>query len=196
MEKYRKSSKMRWCVAFFVSASVFGITSCGGSLATTDTAVSKDIPDVVFTGFERQEVEKGVVVFTAKADKAEYYASESRLVLYGLSFEQKSSDGLAVESTGEAGMVVYHEDTGNAEFSGNVKLYSKSGNASFQTSSLRYLGASQTLEGGPSDMVVVQVGEKLFLSGKGFIADVRAKTFGFSDGLQGTIWAKNAGGPK
>jgi LPS export ABC transporter protein LptC len=146
-----------------------------------------DLPSAVFRGFQREEVTDGVVTFIAKADKAEYFQEKGLLVIYNVSFEELSEDGKEVLHSGESEKVVYYEDTGDAEFSGFVRLVSNEEDASFETSSLKYFSATQTIEGNSDTTVIVRVGETLFIRGAGFFADLREKAFAFREGAQGIV---------
>jgi LPS export ABC transporter protein LptC len=148
---------------------------------------TEDLPSAVFRGFQREEVTNGVVTFIAKADKAEYFQEKGLLVIYNVSFEELSEDGKEVLHSGESEKVVYYEDTGDAEFSGFVRLVSKEEDASFETSSLKYFSATQTIEGNSDTTVIVRVGETLFIRGAGFFADLREKAFAFREGAQGIV---------
>jgi hypothetical protein len=148
---------------------------------------TEDLPSAVFSGFEREEVTNGFVTFIAKAGRAEYFQDKGLLVVYDVSFEELSDDGKESLRSGEAAKVVYHEDTGDAEFSGFVRLVSNEEDASFETSSLSYFSATQTIEGGMDTAVIVRVGESLFIRGAGFFADMREKAFAFREGAQGML---------
>lgn len=161
--------------------------SCSMSDADAERAARDAEPDAVFIGFSREEVEKGIVVFSAKAERAEYFQDKGLLVIYNVVFEDRGKEGGSPKSTGEADKAVYHEDTGDAEFSGFVRLYSREEDTSFETSELNYFSATQTIEGAPENSVIVQVGQKLFLHGTGFFADIQEKAFVFRNGVQGTL---------
>ena len=164
------------------------------SLPTEGVVVAADgeRPDAVFRNFSRDEVEDGVVVFSAKAAKAEYFRDSGLLVVYDVTFEDRGKEGGSPKATGEADKVVYHEDTGDAEFSGFVRLYSKEEDASFETSELKYLSATQTIEGGAGSSVIVKTGSGLFLRGMGFFADIQSKAFAFRNGAQGLLSTRPA----
>jgi LPS export ABC transporter protein LptC len=145
------------------------------------------LPDVVFTDFSRDEIESGIVVFSAKASRAEYYKDEGTLIVYDVLFEDRGKDGGDAETTGQADKAVYHEDTGDAEFSGFVQVRSVDEDATFETSALKYFRATNTIEGDPGNPVIVKVGTGLFLHGTGFFADVSERAFSFRTGVRGSI---------
>lgn len=173
------------------------LASCSMSEEAADLAGLDEKPDAVFIGFSREEVEKGIVVFSAKAERAEYFQDKGLLVIHNVVFEDRGADGGSPKSTGEADMAVYHEDTGDAEFSGFVRLVSTEEDVSFETSGLKYFSATQTIEGAPDNPVIVRVGKKLFLHGTGFFADIQTKAFAFRNGVEGTLTTESgADSPK
>jgi len=161
--------------------------SCSLDEPVADPASLEERPDATFIGFSREEVENGIVTFTATAERAEYFQEKGLLVIYDVVFEDRGSGGGSPKSTGQADKVVYHEDTGDAEFSGFVQLNSLEEDTSFETSSLSYRSATQTIEGAPDNPVIVKVGTKLFMQGMGFFADIQSKAFAFRNGVQGVI---------
>lgn len=183
----KKSGRLPWGIflALFLLAASCGIPP-GDEAAATGTEA--DTPDAVFLNYQREEVKGGTVTFFAKAEKVEYYQDQGKLVLHNIYFEDRGEDGIAVNATGEAEKAVYFEDTQDAELSGFVRIESRAEDVVFETASLKYRSATQTLEGGMFDPVIVRVGSKIFMHGNGFFADVKEKAFAFRNGAQGTMW--------
>ncbi|MCE1195787.1 LPS export ABC transporter periplasmic protein LptC [bacterium] len=169
-------------------------SSCSMPSTADRPAPAEERPDAVFTGFRREEVAGGVVTFVATAGRAEYFQDRGLLVVYDVSFEDRGKDGGSAKATGQADKVVYHEDTGDAECSGFVQIRSLAEDATFETASLNYRSATQTLEGASGDAVIVKVGKKLFIQGSGFFADIQSKAFAFREGASGVLAAAAKGG--
>ena len=145
------------------------------------------LPDAVFMDFSREQVVKGIVTFRASAEKAEYFKDTGTLTVYKAVFQDFGESGGSVQFSGEADKVVWHEDTGDAELSGYVRLYSKAEDASFETGSLKYHHVLDTVEGAEGDTVVVRIGHKLILRGMGFFADIGKKAYAFRQGASGIV---------
>lgn len=169
------------------------LASCAGPGTEDEIQAAEGKPDVTFFGFSREEVENGIVVFIAKAQKAEYFEDQGLLIIDEVEFKDLGKDGTGPVSSGQADKVVYHEDTGNAEFSGYVRLFSLAEDASFETDSLSYDSSSQTIEGPLTNPVLVRVGRDLIMRGTGLFADIRAKAFSFRSGVTGSITAETTG---
>lgn len=181
---------MRTSAAAFLTAAFAALALASSCSIPTASGLAEPVderPDAVFTGFRREEVKRGVVTFVAAAERAEYFQDRGLLVVYNVSFEDRGEEGGAAEATGQADKVVYHEDTGDAECSGFVQIRSLAEDVTFETTTLNYRSASQTLEGASGDAVVVKVGKKLFIQGSGFFADIQAKAFAFREGASGVI---------
>lgn len=153
-------------------------------------------PDAVFVGFSRDEIENGVVVFSARAERAEYFKDRGLLVVSHVVFEDRGSEGGEPKARGEADRAMYYEGSGDAEFSGHVRISSFAEDFSFETNALKYFSATQTLEGAPDDVVAVRVGQKLFVRGSGFFADIREKVFVFRNGVEGSLSREAASGSR
>lgn len=169
--------------------------SCSLEEPAADPASLEERPDATFIGFSREEVENGIITFAATAERAEYFQEKGLLVIYNVVFEDRGPDGGSPKSTGQADKAVYHEDTGDAEFSGFVQLNSLEEDASFETSSLSYRSATQTIEGASDNPVIVKVGIKLFMQGMGFFADIQSKAFAFRNGVQGFVRTESSPEP-
>jgi LPS export ABC transporter protein LptC len=168
-------------------AAIFFLFSCSMPADTELPVPEDERPDAVFTDFSREQVVKSVVTFVAKAARAEYFKSTGTLVVYKAVFEDFGESGGPAQFSGEADKVVWHEDSGDAELSGYVRLYSRAEDASFETGSLKYHHALDTIEGAEGDTVIVRVGSKLLLRGMGFFADIGKRAFAFRQGAQGVI---------
>lgn len=176
-------------ILFFALLLLF--SSC--SLAEESSTLAQDeLPEAVFYNYQRKDFDETGLSFIARAERAEYFKEKRLLVIHSLSFEDIGEDGRTVTASGEAEEAYYYEDTGDAEVKGMVRIRSLEENASFETDRLKYFAATESLEGGPEDPVLVRVGEKLFLQGRGFFADVREKTFAFRGGVEGMIQNKAA----
>ena len=169
--------------------------SCSLEEPAADPASLEERPDATFIGFSREEVENGIITFAATAERAEYFQEKGLLVIYNVVFEDRGTEGGSPKSTGQADKAVYHEDTGDAEFSGFVQLNSLEEDASFETSSLSYRSATQTIEGASDNPVIVKVGIKLFMQGMGFFADIQSKAFAFRNGVQGFVRTESSPEP-
>lgn len=178
--------------AMAVFAAMALLISCSVPNEESPIQTSDGTPDIVFSGYSREEVNNGIVTFKASAEKAEYFQEQRKLVIYNVLFEDWGESGQTKLSEGEAEKAIYYEDTGNAEFSGYISIRSHEENASFETSALRYDAATQTLEGDAKTTVVAQVGTKLFLHGMGFFADIQNKAFTFRNGASGSILNKES----
>jgi len=181
---------MRTSAAAFLIAAFAAIalaSSCSIPSAADAAEPVEERPDAVFTGFRREEVNHGLVTFVATAERAEYFQDRGLLVVYNVSFEDRGEDGGPAEATGQADKVVYHEDTGDAECSGFVQIRSLAEDVTFETTTLNYRSASQTLEGASGVAAIVKVGKKLFIQGSSFFADIQAKAFAFRESASGVL---------
>ncbi|MCE5255878.1 MAG: LPS export ABC transporter periplasmic protein LptC [Spirochaetaceae bacterium] len=189
----RLRSRRRFLVVLVLVVLLPGfLSSCSiGEEEETESVADKGQPDVIFYNFSREEIENGVVVFTARAEKAEYFEDQGILFIYNIHFENRGKTGGKPIAIGEADKAIYHEDSGDVEFQNYVQIQSVGEDASFEAKELRYNAASQTIEGGMDDPVIAKVGRDLFFYGSGFFADIEGRAFSFRNGVQGTMLEKH-----
>lgn len=175
----------------FLLIVMFGgiLSGCSiGDDAEIEQLDTKEMPDIVFSNFAREEIENGKVVFTAKAEKAERYQDKGILVVTKMQFEMRGRDSAKPIATGDADKAIYHEDSGDIEFQDYVQIRVLDEDASFEGKQLRYKAASETIEGAMDDPVIAKVGKDLFFYGSGFFADLEAEAFSFRNGVEGTLF--------
>ena len=123
-------------------------------------------PTAVFLDFTRNDVVNGRKSFGVYAKKAEYYDGERKIVLDDIEFSEYDAQTGALRTQGESDHVVYHSDSGDAELSGFVKLYSSDEDAVFETDYLKYNGTQKTIEGNLDKTVMVKIGNGSWIRGK------------------------------
>ncbi len=144
-------------------------------------------PTAVFVDFFRSDVVNGRRSFEVYAEKAAYFDLEKKIVLENIRFMEYDAETGALRTKGASDHVVYHTDSGDAELSGFVSLYSADEDAVFETDYLRYNGTQKTLEGRLDRSVMVKVGKGSWIRGAGFFADTVARSFALRDGVEGRM---------
>jgi LPS export ABC transporter protein LptC len=145
------------------------------------------LPTAVFLDFSRSDIVNGRRSFGVRAKKAEYYDAERKIVLDDITFSEYDSQTGALRTEGESAHVVYHSDSGDAELSGFVKLYSSDEDAVFETDFLKYNGTQKTIEGNLDKTVMVKVGNGSWIRGAGFFADTVTRSFALRGGVEGSM---------
>lgn len=144
-------------------------------------------PTAVFLDFTRNDVVNGKKSFEVHAEKAEYYDLEKKIVLDNIQFSEFDPKTGTLRTTGESDHVVYNMDSGDAELTGFVRIYSSDEDAVFETDYLKYNGTQKTIEGRLDRNVMVRVGNGSWIRGAGFFADTVTRSFALRDGVEGSM---------
>jgi LPS export ABC transporter protein LptC len=146
-----------------------------------------ELPSARFTAYTHTLVVRGAKNFEIYAAEAEAYAESSRTVLTDVRFAEYDPDTGELVSSGRADRAVFFPESEDAEFVGNVRLESKRQDAVLEGESLRWDGEAKRLEGGLDRTVTVRRGDGSWVSGAGFAADARTRSFVFRESVEGLI---------
>lgn len=144
-------------------------------------------PAAVFTDYARRSVNSMGTTFEATAEKAEYYDSEKKIELYGVAFSEFDPADGRLRTQGQTDKIVYRSDSGDAEASGFVSIWSADEDVRFETDYLRYSGATKSVEGSTEHRVLVKIGDGSWIRGAGFYGDSQQRSFTLRDGVEGWI---------
>ncbi len=153
-----------------------------------------EAPYAVFTDYAHTVVVRGARNFELKAEKAELYDKSKRALLSEVSFAEYDPDTGDLISKGTADSAVYHTDTKDAEFEGSVSLESKRQDATLAGERLAWSDKDKRLVGGLDRTVSVGRSDGSWVSGAGFEADVRKRSFSFKESVSGTLAGDKAPG--
>jgi Protein of unknown function (DUF1239). len=169
------------------AAVALALAGCSLGDMTREAAAEPELPTASFSNYTHTVVDKGKTLLVLKAERADLYDSGKRMELSGVSFtEYDTSDG-SVSSLGRADRAVYRTDTKEAEFSGSVRLESKSQDAILEGEFLHWSDKDKRLSGGLENAVTISRGDGSSVSGAGFEAETRSRSFAFRDSVEGRI---------
>jgi LPS export ABC transporter protein LptC len=175
--------------AVAVTATFLAACSLAGYAAQAPES-EKEFPTAVFSGYSHTVVVRGKRNFELKADRAELYETSKKTILSGVSFSEYDTDTGKLLSLGRADDAIYHTDTKDAEFFGDVRLESKKQDAVLQGEYLRWIDKNKRLEGRLDRMVTISRADGSRVSGAGFEADTRKRAFSFCGSVEGRIESK------
>jgi LPS export ABC transporter protein LptC len=187
-----ESGRIAAAIAAAAAAVLFAACSLAG-YAPRGTEGEPELPTLVFTDYSHTVVVKGKRNFELKAARAEVYETSKRTVLTDVIFSEYDPDTGELLSLGRADGAVYHTDSKDAEFSGNVRLESKKQDAVLQGEYLRWIDKGKRLEGRLDRIVTISRADGSRVSGAGFEADALHRSFSFRDGVEGRIEPKADG---
>jgi LPS export ABC transporter protein LptC len=168
------------------------LTACSlGKYAVQPEAGGEELPTAVFTDYTHTVVERGRKMLEMQASRAELYVTGKKTVLTGVVFSEYDPDTGALVSRGKADEATYHTDTKDAEFSGSVRLESKRQDAVLQGEFLRWIDKDKRLEGRLDRTVTISRADGSSVSGAGFEAEARRRSFAFRGSVEGRVVTKS-----
>jgi LPS export ABC transporter protein LptC len=169
------------------------LESCSlADYASRAAADEEEMPTAVFGHYTHTVVEKGKTRLQLKAAKASIYDKSKRMVLADVAFSEFDIVTGEVDSSGQADEVLYHTDTKDAEFSGNVRLESKKQDALLEGEYLHWVDKDKSLEGRLDRTVTISRADGSKVIGAGFEADTKRRAFSFRGSVEGRIESETA----
>ena len=162
------------------------LVSCSFDYGAAKSLSNAEEPTAIFKGFVHHVVDKGVIILEIHAARAASYEKNHRTELEAVTFTQFDSRG-GLEASGSADSATVWTDSDNAEFRGNVLLTSKREKATLKAETLSWTDSTKTLEGGLERSVSVHRDDGAWVRGAGFRADLRRRSFSFSEASEGKI---------
>ncbi len=161
----------------------------GPAGAARNTSAS---PTAVFVNYRHNVVTHGALSFRLTATRAETFDSEKKTVLQDVRFAEYDPDTGALVSRGRADSAVYHSDSVDADFSGDVRLESKRQDAILVGDSLHWDDKAKRLTGPLDRTVTISRSDGSFVSGAGFEAEALSRSFAFRGSVSGELVGKPA----
>jgi LPS export ABC transporter protein LptC len=169
-------------------AAVLALGSCSlADYASKAAENEEELPTAIFDHYTHTVVEKGKTRLQLKAAKASIYDTSKRMVLKDVAFSEYDTATGEVDSSGHADEVIYHTDTKDAEFSGDVRLESKKQDAFLEGEYLHWVDKDKSLEGRLDRTVTISRADGSKVIGAGFEADTKKRAFSFRGSVEGRI---------
>lgn len=160
--------------------------SCSFDYGSLSDEPEESVPDVVMTEVEYVRVRDGKAVIKLRADSVERYESDRRIVVTAPRFEQYAGDGSEGASGGSSSALI-HSETGDVDLSGDVFLAIPEEELTIETETLSWKDEARELQGGAAAPVLVKKTDGSSLSGTGFTADARSRSWTLSGAVSGVF---------
>jgi LPS export ABC transporter protein LptC len=169
-------------------AAALALASCSlADYASAAAASDEEMPTAVFEHYAHTVVDKGKTRLQLQAAKASIYDESKRMLLEDVAFSEFDTATGEVDSSGRSDELVYHTDTKDAEFSGNVRLESKKQDALLEGEYLRWVDKDKRLEGRLDRPVSISRADGSRVSGAGFSAEAKTRAFSFRGSVEGLL---------
>lgn len=169
-----------------------GAVSSSCSLKYGSTPVVEDkTPEFVFSGVEMTRYEDKKKKVELKADAIEQYKGSSSSYVKDVDFSSYDSDN-KIATEGSCGYLLLDTDNEVYELYDDIKLFSKTKEATVFAKSLRWNGKSEQLVSGRGENVRIEK-DDIIIYGSGFSASGASGEFSFTGMVSGNIETKEAG---
>lgn len=160
--------------------------SCSFDYGALSEETPGAVPDVVMNDVEYVRVRDGEPVVRLQARSVERYESERRMVIDSPRFEQYSDGGAEGAFGGSSTAVVYLE-SGDVDLSGDVSLSIPDEELVIAAEALSWRDEERKLRGAADKPVLVKKTDGSYLSGVGFEADARSKSWELTGSVTGVL---------
>jgi LPS export ABC transporter protein LptC len=152
------------------------------------SAEDSGLPDLVMNDVEYVRVKDGDPQVKFRAERAERYENRQLMELRNFSFEQFSSHGGEVDSSGQAAAARVELDSGNIGISGGVSLAVDSEDITIETERLDWQDKERQLSGAPEAPVRILRDDGTSFQGWGFKANTRSRAWEFAGSVGGSYF--------
>jgi LPS export ABC transporter protein LptC len=184
----KKRAKGKNCLFLALSFSAFTVLLSAACSFDYGSSLSgeEETPDIIMNDVEYVRVRDGDPQVRFKAELVERYEESRIMELSNFSFEQFERRGGTINATGSAGTAHVELDSGDINLAAGVTLAVESEDIVIETAKLDWKDEQRDLSGDKSDLVKIDRANGTSFSGRGFSANARSRTWGFSGGISGT----------
>ncbi len=150
-----------------------------------------EIPDTVAVGVVHRVYRDGRLSLELTASRAETWNATRQTILSNARFVEFDRAG-AADLQGEAGRVVFHSDTEDADVSGGVRVRSETEKGTVTAESLSWDNGARRLTAPAQETVTLRKDDGTSISGSGFLGDFRTRELVFSGPVRGTYVRSDA----
>jgi len=171
---------------FLFSFLFFLLLSCSFDYGNQESGDSFH-PDIVMNDVEYVRVRSSDLYARFLAERVERYEERRIMELRNFSFEQFGNNGEEINAVGRAGNATIEMDTLDVFMENGVRIEVESEDIAIETSWFQWRDRIKTLTGGETEKVSIFQGNGAFITGIGFRADTRQRTWEFSGFVEGTF---------
>jgi LPS export ABC transporter protein LptC len=172
---------------------IIGLASCSFDYGSVET-LDETRPDLIMTDVEYVRVRDGKPLVRLQAESAERFEKARKMNVRSPRFEQFLPDGTG-GAKGVAASAEIDLATGDVFMSGGVSVSVPDEDVLIETEALSWKDEAKGLTGPENGAVLIKKGDGTYLSGIGFAADARSRSWDFTGTVNGT-WVDSEDSPK
>lgn len=174
--------------ALFACVLSFSLLACSFNYGDSEDAAGDGRPDIVMHEFEYVKVEKEEVRIRLQGEQAERWEDEQRMAVKQARFAQYGSKASSPSASGRAGEATIIMNTGDIVLSGGVQLYLEEEGTIIESGELQWYDESKILISPDNSWVLLKDEDGSLLSGRGFGADIRRRSWEFAGETSGSYF--------
>ncbi|OHD17588.1 MAG: LPS export ABC transporter periplasmic protein LptC [Spirochaetes bacterium GWD1_61_31] len=159
------------------------LAACSLDYGSLDDDAST-LPDTIVFDFRHTVVRNGRILYKLEAEKAEKWEKEGRFAMEGVTFTEYDPHDGHIVANGHADRGSFYVETESADLSGNVFFAAPGDDITVTTGNLSWNGENRTLSSQLDTITTLSDGASS-LSGAGFAADARTRSFIFQETVNG-----------
>lgn len=176
----------RKCFLFgclFVSVLVSGACSFNYSEVTGEETAEQ--PDLIMNGVSYSRVRDGKEAFSFQAEEVRRYEKRRIMDISQMSFEKRDAAGKEQEIAGRAGFVQLQTASGNGAFTEGFQIVIPKEGLTVEGLHVYWDDQRRLLFTAPEEVLLIKKTDGTIMSGKGFYADLRRKSWSFQKEVAG-----------
>ncbi|GMO57371.1 MAG: hypothetical protein Ta2G_17050 [Termitinemataceae bacterium] len=189
LERKRKSNKGDVNILFVCSIiamlGVMCVLSACHFEYDEDADYKSPLPEITMEDLKYIRVKNAKQIARMEAEIGDRFEERHVMELRQFSFEQYDVTTGVVDSVGAGGKAVFELDTGNVQMTERVHIKSDSEDMVIKTERFDWKDKTKALSGPDNSPVNVEKSDGTVINGNGFSADLRTKTFIFSNNVTG-----------
>jgi len=151
--------------------------------------LSETVPDTILVNFKYTRVRQGQILAVVEGESGKTFSKKNETVLKHVHFIEYNGKG-DILNEGWADNAVYHNDTGDARITGDIKVYSEKEKASVKAEELYWTAKSKLLKGNKDELILLKKDDGSYIEGKGFTANLKDKNIEFFSDVKGQYVGK------
>ena len=153
--------------------------------AMVDEEISGSTPNAVIINLDETVIEKGIIAYSLKAEKAETYDKKNLTVFTNIQFVEYDKTG-EVATEGDVGHASYYSDTEDMEFDKSFKVESLQQGYYIKGDAISWDGKEKVLTSDPEKEVTIGKENGSYIIGRGFSSNASNNSFNFDGGISGS----------
>jgi len=174
----------RYGALFLAAASLFFAADCSFNYED-GMQTDLDLPDISMTRLDYVRMKSGQRQIRLTAESGDRYDDKQFMNLHEYTFAQYMSSTGDVDAAGWGGFAHVELGALDVKMTDGISIVADSDDIELEANTLDYRDNAKTLKSDKDETVIIRRQNGTDFSGKGFSADVRARTFEFTSGVEG-----------